>query len=117
MTELYILRNQHGYFLGKQKDWLDGRDRGALYKTPHKDEAINLKVEVSAKDFEQRIHILPCQADDRGLPVLVVDDMPPPRAKVKPVRNEVHEPVPEASAEEAEPARSEQSESAHEAED
>lgn len=109
MTELYILRNQHGYFLGKQKDWLDGRDRGALYKTPHKDEAINLKVEVSAKDFEQRIHILPCQPDERGLPVLAVDDMPPPRARVKPVRADNAELAPEAS--------SDSPESAHEAED
>lgn len=105
MTELYILRNQHGYFLGKQKDWLDGRDRGALYKTPHKDEAINLKVEVSAKDFEQRIRILPCQADDRGLPVLAVDDMPAPRAKVKPARTDEAELAPEAAAEPSESAR------------
>ena len=107
MTELYILRNQHGYFLGKQKDWLDGRDRGALYKTPHKDEAINLKVEVSAKDFEQRIRILPCQADERGLPTLAVDDMPEPRAKVKPVRAGETDPAPEASPE-PEPSESAQ---------
>lgn len=73
MTDLYILQNREGLFLGKQKDWLDGRDRGALYKTPHRDEAINLKVEVSAKDFEQRITILTCQPDDRGLPVMSPD--------------------------------------------
>jgi hypothetical protein len=73
MTELYILSNQHGYFLGKQKDWLDGRDRGALYKTPHRDEAVNVKVEVSAKDFEQRITIHSCQTDERGLPVIGSD--------------------------------------------
>ncbi|WP_027328220.1 hypothetical protein [Marinimicrobium agarilyticum] len=106
MTELYILRNQQGYFLGKQKDWLDGRDRGALYKTPHKDEAINLKVEVSAKDFEQRIRILPCQADERGLPVLAVDDMPTPRAKVKPVPAEEADPASETSPEPSESASS-----------
>ncbi|WP_341936661.1 hypothetical protein [Marinimicrobium sp. C2-29] len=73
MTELYILQNQEGLFLGKQKDWLDGRDRGALYKTPHRDEAVNLKVEVSAKDFEQRITIHSCQTDERGLPVIGAD--------------------------------------------
>lgn len=110
MTELYILRNQHGYFLGKQKDWQDGRDRSSLYKTPHKDEAINLKVEVSAKDFEQRIRILSCQADERGLPVLAVDDMPPARAKVKPVRGEEVDTAPEQ-------ASPEPSESASTAED
>ncbi len=83
MSELYILRNQEGYFLGKQKDWLDGRDRGALYKTPHKDEAVNLMVEVSARDFEQRIRVLPCEADEKGLPTLAQDDMPAPRPKPK----------------------------------
>lgn len=88
MSELYILRNQAGAFLGKQKDWLDGRDRGALYKTPHKDEAINQMVEVNTKDFEQRITVLACQSDQRGLPVLNDEDQaaqPEAGADAKPV--------------------------------
>lgn len=88
MTELYILRNHEGYFWGKQKEWLDGRDRGALYKTPHKDEAVNQMVEISAKDFEQRIKVLPCRADERGLPLLAEDDLPPARARQKPAEAE-----------------------------
>ncbi|WP_347330056.1 hypothetical protein [Marinimicrobium locisalis] len=96
MSELYILRNQEGYFLGKQKDWLDGRDRGALYKTPHKDEAVNQMVEISARDFEQRIRVLPCEADEKGLPTLAQDDMPEPRPKRKPpaTEREPGEPAP-----------------------
>jgi len=57
-----------------QTEGLAGRPGpGRPYKTPHRDEAINLKVEVSAKDFEQRITILSCQADERGLPVIGAD--------------------------------------------
>lgn len=76
MSDLYILRNQHGQFWGKQKEWLDGSDRGALYRTRHKDEAVNLMVELSARDFEQRIRVVDCRADERGLPELTGESAP-----------------------------------------
>ncbi|MGD8175177.1 hypothetical protein [Marinimicrobium sp. ARAG 43.8] len=107
MTELFILRNQHGYFLGKQKDWLDGRDRNALYKTLHKDEAVNQMVELSAKDFEQRIRVVPCEADERGLPVVSEDDMPPRAPKARPSpKHEGREESPEGLDEAAAQAES-----------
>jgi len=70
MSQLYILRNHEGQFLGKHKDWLDGSDPAALFKTPHKDEAVNQMVEISAKDYQQRVSVLACEADARGLPSL-----------------------------------------------
>jgi len=70
MSKLYILQNQEGLYFGKHKDWLDGSDPGALYKTPHKDEAVNQMVEISAKDYQQRVSVLACEADARGLPRL-----------------------------------------------
>lgn len=81
MSELYILQNQDKLFLGKQKDWLDGRDRNSLFKTPHKDEAVNQRVEISAKDYRQRIALLLCPADERGLPVIEAEDLPPAQPK------------------------------------
>lgn len=77
MSDLYILRNQDGRFLGKQKEWLDGRDRGALYKTPHKDEAINQMVEINTKDYQQRITVVTCATDERGLPVMTDSSVEP----------------------------------------
>jgi hypothetical protein len=68
MSELFILQNQHKLFLGKQNAWVDGQDPNVLYKTPYKDEAINQMVEVSAKDYTQRIRIVPCNPDEKGLP-------------------------------------------------
>lgn len=81
MNELYILQNQDKLFLGKHKDWLDGRDRNSLFKTPHKDEAVNQRVEISAKDYTQRISLLTCPLDDRGLPVIDPADLPPVQAR------------------------------------
>lgn len=92
MSELYILQNQDKLFLGKQKDWLDGRDRNSLFKTPHKDEAVNQRVEISAKDFRQRVSLLLCPVDERGLPVIDAEDLPP--AQPKPAKkSEVSEAV------------------------
>src|SRR5690554_369949 len=84
MSDIYLLQNQDKLFLGKQKDWLDGRDRNSLFKTVHKDEAVNQCVEVSAKDYLQRITLLSCPVDERGLPVIAPDDLPP--AQPRPVK-------------------------------
>lgn len=81
MSELYILQNQDKLFLSKQKDWVDGRDRNSLFKTLHKDEAVNQRVEISAKDYRQRISLLLCKADERGLPVINTEDLPPAQPK------------------------------------
>lgn len=81
MSELFILQNQDKLFLGRQNNWLDGRDLAALYKTAHKDEAINQMVEASAKDYRQRIKMLSCSANEKGLPVIAPELMPEPLPK------------------------------------
>lgn len=76
MSDVYVLQNQARLFLGKQKDWLDGRDAASLFKTPHKDEAINLMFEVSSRDYSQRIRALACKLNEKGLPVIPEDMLP-----------------------------------------
>lgn len=82
MSEIFILQNQHNLFLGKQNNWLDGRDLNALYKTPHKDEAINQMVEASSKDYTQRIKIISCSPNEKGLPSIDPEILPEPLPKV-----------------------------------
>lgn len=89
MSDLFILQNQDRLFLGKQKDWLDGRDLGALFKTPHKDEAINQLVEVSAKDYTQRVKLLVCAPNEKGLPSIDEADLPAPLPKAPKVARAV----------------------------
>ncbi len=82
MSELFILQNQDKLFLGRQNNWLDGRDLAALYKTAHKDEAINQMVEASSKDYKQRINMLSCTANEKGLPLIDPELLPEPLPKV-----------------------------------
>ena len=82
MSELFILQNQDNLFLGRQNNWLDGRDLAALFKTAHKDEAINQMFEASSKDYRQRIKVLSCGATEKGLPLIDPELMPEPLPKV-----------------------------------
>lgn len=67
--------------MGKQNQWVDGRELNSIYKTAYKDEAINQMVEVGAKDFTQRIKVVSCSANDKGLPLLDPEMMPEPLPK------------------------------------
>ncbi len=98
MSDYFILQNQHKLFLGKQSTWVDGRDPGALYKTAHKDEAINQKVEASAKDFTQRVQLLACGLNEKGQPLLLPEWLPEPM-QPEPARQ-----VPESAAPAAAPS-------------
>ncbi len=81
MSELFILQNQEKLFLGKQNNWVDGRDLNAVYKSPHKDEAINQMFEASSKDYRQRIKVVSCVPNEKGLPVIDPEIMPEPLPK------------------------------------
>lgn len=70
MSKLFIIRNQHSQYLSKQQEWLDGSDRNALYRTVHRDEAINTVFEVSSRDIHLRAEVLACDADPRGNPLV-----------------------------------------------
>ena len=76
MSELFILQNHDKLFLGRQKEWLDGRDPASLFKTPHKDEAVNQVFEISSKDYTQRIKVVSCKVNEKGLPVIGPELLP-----------------------------------------
>ncbi len=77
MKNVFILQNQHQAFLNKHNEWVDGRDANALFRTPHRDEAINQMFEVSSKDYTQRVHLLECELNDRNNPVIADEHLPP----------------------------------------
>ena len=82
MSELFILQNQDKLFLGRQNNWLDGRDLAALYKTTHKDEVLNQMFEASSKDYRQRLKVISCSSNEKGLPIIAAELMPEPLPKV-----------------------------------
>ncbi|GAA5315876.1 MAG: hypothetical protein AseanaTS_10810 [Candidatus Pelagadaptatus aseana] len=77
MAQVFLLQNQRKQFLTKQGDWGDGRDAGHLYRTVHHDEALNQMIETNAKDYTLRIKVLECATNDRGVPQIADEDLPP----------------------------------------
>lgn len=66
MTEVFIIRNQHQLYLGKQGAWVDGSDSHQLYRARFKDEAINTKVEISVRQPEMRLTLVAGVLDERS---------------------------------------------------
>ena len=68
MTTIYVIRNQNQHYLGRNGEWVDGSHRPALFRTPHRDVALNELVEVNLRDLTLRGELLACEADDAGYP-------------------------------------------------
>lgn len=78
---MFILQNQNGYFLSKSGQWVDGRELNVLYRTIHRDEAVNYLFETNSKDYSLRISILSCDVNPKNLPIIPDELLPPPLPK------------------------------------
>lgn len=81
MNQTFILQNQDKLFFGKSKEWVDGYDANAVFKTPHKDEAVNQMFEITSKDYKQRVKVISCALDEKALPIIDSEIMPAPLPK------------------------------------
>ena len=72
MSEVYIVSNQDGYFASKKKEWLDGREPRLLFRSPHKDEAVNIVFELSSKDITVRAAAITTKLDGHKNPIVEV---------------------------------------------
>lgn len=81
MTEVFVVRNQHGQYLSKQREWVSGREAGQLYRTEYKDEAVNTVFEVSAKEISLRAEPVLCRLDQRQLPQIDAPAEPDPASE------------------------------------
>ena len=68
MTEAYVIQNQHAHFLNKSGEWGNGQENTTLYRTLHKDEAINVKVEQSVRNPDLRLKVVTCALNAKGQP-------------------------------------------------
>ena len=78
MTDVYVIRNQHGHYWGKRKHWLSGDEPKIVMRTKHEDEAVNMLFELSAKDVELRGEVLAAQLSERGEPLIEPSKVPLP---------------------------------------
>lgn len=72
MSKVFIVTNQHGHFINKHREWVDGRDPKLLFRSKHKDEAVNLVFELSSKDISLRAEAVAVDVDERDQPVVEV---------------------------------------------
>jgi hypothetical protein len=109
---VFVVKNQQGLYLSKQQEWIDGTDNHPLYRTRHRDEAINTVFEVSSRDIYLRAETVICELDAKGNPALATAEVVTPAraAQIARQHNEDLEnesaPVEEAVPEEAEPEAS-----------
>lgn len=78
MSIVYLLQNQHDHYLNRAGEWVNGDTAASLFRTAHKDEAINQKVEYSVKQIDQRIRIVEAELDEKRLPIVEVTAEPSP---------------------------------------
>ena len=75
MSTVFVIQNQQGQFLSRQKEWLGKTEINALYKTPHRDLAVNELFEISSRDTETRAQVVEAETSNKGLPL--VAGLPP----------------------------------------
>lgn len=69
MNTVFTIKNQHGLYLNKHQEWVEGRDGQSLFRTAHRDEAINTVFEMSSRDIHVRAEVIACAVDDKGNPL------------------------------------------------
>ncbi len=88
MTEVYVIRNQHGHYWGKSKAWVSGADAKAVMRVKHEDEAINSLFELSSKDVDLRGEVVCVAVSERGEPVIEASQIPLPSMEDEPAAAE-----------------------------
>lgn len=69
---VFVIKNQHDLYLGKQQNWLSGKEKNAVYRADHHDEALNYLIEMNAKDISVRGEIIQTQLDEKKQPEIEV---------------------------------------------
>lgn len=71
MPQQFLLKNQYGQFLLKSGEWNTPKQHlKSLQMTPHKDEAINTKIEITVKSPDVRVEIVSADIDERRMPIM-----------------------------------------------
>ena len=72
MSKCFVIRNHQDFYLDKHKEWVDGRENQTLFRTQHKDEAINMVVELSSKDISLRAQYIECELNNKKQPIVEI---------------------------------------------
>ncbi len=82
MTDVFVIRNQHGHYWGKSKEWVSGHEPKAVMRAKHHDEALNTLFELSSRDIELRGEVVEVALSERGEPTVEPSQIPLPGAEL-----------------------------------
>ncbi|TFH67993.1 hypothetical protein E3W66_07045 [Gammaproteobacteria bacterium LSUCC0057] len=72
----YLLKNIANAYLDKSGEWQTDAPRAAVAQFRHRDEALNLLVELNAKYPDLRAAVIEVQLDDKQRPIFIDDQQP-----------------------------------------
>ncbi len=105
MTEVYVIRNQHGHYWAKSKQWVSGDEPKTVLRAKHEDEAVNTLFELSAKDIELRGEVVAAELSERGEPIIEPSQIPLPNLEEEQTADA--EPTAAEAVESSEPVQTE----------
>jgi len=85
MSELFVISNQHGHYWGKSREWVDGSDARALWRSEFRDDAVNTLVELSARDITLRARVDAVQVNPKGEPLVSTSSVALPEPLEAPI--------------------------------
>lgn len=77
MGKLYVIQDSYGRFLSRQDEWVEGGSRETLFRSEHRDLALNTLIELNTRDVDLRATVVTVDCDDQGRPLTA--DLPPPQ--------------------------------------
>jgi len=66
----FLIRNQHGQYLTKKREWASGKDVAVLFQQIHFDQALNQLVEVNSKDIALRLAVVELKLSASNKPIV-----------------------------------------------
>jgi hypothetical protein len=78
MSDVFVIRNQHGHYWGKGKEWVSGDEPRAVVRARHRDEALNTLFELSSRDIDLRGEVIGVALSARGEPDIEPSQIPIP---------------------------------------
>lgn len=69
---MFVIKNNSGHYLSKSNDWVDGSNGAEIFRSPHKDIALNTVFDQTSKHIELRAKVVEVEIDEKGLPIVEV---------------------------------------------
>jgi hypothetical protein len=68
MSKVFIIKNQDNHYLDKHDEWVDGSEAAQVFRSPHRDIALNKLIDQNIRDVSIRGELIQCELDSHNQP-------------------------------------------------